>query len=374
MRRCAHVEYSNGFVVFDRYDKSHEVWVKATKAHQFQEFSRPHPSQLQASEEANSNAEDPRGRFVPHLVLRNPVRTRAYRFVFPELLVASEEEKTAHIWNVVEGRIVEAYSLAEGLGPAPDPDEDGNENDAAHGSINYVELSPNHVFVCFNTKLVVYQRASGSFGDSERNNLPSGPPCREAVPVFVLPHTFYSSEPRRLSVSHLADGARSGTAYPITSVQSPSSTLPNIVQPRACFSAVHVSPDGGNLVAATIDGILFFARNFSDRTDKRKVWGVDVRSPIYNLAFDGTRVAFSAVRTTYPRSESRGSTDRIIQENGVFVLQILSRPGAQNDVFPAKAIYNAYGFGPVGGDISCLQLTRTSLWQVFAYRFSETVP
>lgn len=373
MRRCAHVEYSNGFVVFDRYDKSHEVWVKATKAHQFQEFSRPHPSQIQiqASGEAISDAGDPRGRFVPHLVLINPVRTRAYRFVFPELLVASEEEKTAHIWNVVEGRIMEAYSLAEGLGPAPDPDEDGNGNDAAHGSINYVELSPNHIFVCFNTKLVVYQRASGSFGDSERNKLPSGPPWREAVPVFVLPHTFYSSEPSRLSVSHLTDSTISGTAYPIISIQSPSSTLPNIVQPRASFSAVHVSPDGGDLVAATFDGILFFARNFADRPDKREVWGVYVLSPIYNLAFDGTRVAFSTVHTP---EVSRESTDHLIQENGVFVLQILSRPGAQNDEFPAKAIYTAYGFGPVGGDISCLQLTRTSLWQVFAYRFSEIVP
>ena len=279
MRPSAHVEYSNGFAVFDRSDNSHEVWVKAVKADQFQEFSHPHPSQVQASQQAISNAEDSRGRFVPHLVLENPVRTRAYRFVFPELLVASEAETTAHIWNVVEGKIIEAYSL----------DEYGNGDE---DSIHYVELSTRHIFVCFGTKLVVYQRAS--FSSLERDKLASGPPWKAAAAVFVLPRAFTSSQPIRFSVAPLPQTSDTGEALRITPVWSAPSLSPHFDE-RACFSAVHVSPDGRNLVAVTLEGLLFFARDFADRPDKRQVSAVEVNASIYNLAFDGTRVAFSAV-------------------------------------------------------------------------------
>lgn len=304
------MEYSNGFAVFDRYDNSHEVWVKASKAGQFQEFGHPHLSQIRASEQATMNAEDPRGRFVPHLVLENPVLTRAYRLVFPELLVASEAETTAHIWNIVEGRIVEAYSLAQGLGPTPDLDEGENGDDATHSSISYVELSPSHIFVCFSTKLVVYRRASNPFSEFERNKFTSGPPWKEAAPVLVLPHAFYSTEPGRRSVSPLQVGVYAGKASPITPIQLPLSTV-RMFQPTAPFSAVHVSPDGADLVAVTLAGTLFFAKDFADRSPGgRKIWTVDVKMSIRNLAFDGARVAFSTVHRA--SNDSRQLTDHCI--------------------------------------------------------------
>lgn len=191
IRPYAHLEYSNGFAVFDNGGNSHEVWVKTTQAAQFSSQSSPTDRQLIAAHSDPANGT--RGRYTPHRRLQNPVPTRAYRFIFPELLVASQSSTTAHIWNVVTGKIIEGYSLAQGLGSVrTDEPRDDPDDDEAYNAINYVELSTTHIFVCFGQKLVVYQRRSTSQPD-EQLDVPQKPPWREAVAVFELPESAAST-------------------------------------------------------------------------------------------------------------------------------------------------------------------------------------
>ena len=69
---------------------------------------------------------------------------------------------------------------------------------------------------------------------------------------------------------------------------------------------------------------------------------------------------------------SRRPTDYCTQENGVFVFQLAPLPETQGHAFPTKAIYMAERFlSPV--EVTCLQLTRTSLWQVFYSTFPSDV-
>jgi len=132
-RMYAHLEYSNGFLIFDRSSGHREVWRLCGSGSlvaidpipcnetpsEFDISARPDAFMLEDSESALQRALmlyagphepdfRPRGCFEPYAVLRSPEETRAYRFVYPALLTAAHEK--VYIWDVPSARIVETVS------------------------------------------------------------------------------------------------------------------------------------------------------------------------------------------------------------------------------------------------------------------------
>lgn len=151
MRRYAHCEYENGFLVFDRIAATKEVWRLSAL---YDESEAPHRSppndaQLSASAAAASAyaATSPRGHFRPWALLETAEFGRAFRFVYPTLLVSGVRK--AYLWNVVSATLEGEVDNVQGGGAGAD------------GDINYVELSRAHVFVCSTSALRIFSRAEG---------------------------------------------------------------------------------------------------------------------------------------------------------------------------------------------------------------------
>lgn len=129
-RMYAHLEYSNGFLIFDRSSGDREVWrlcdseifhpvPYSEPPPEFDPTARPEGFMLEDSERALGIALEhypgvpdidfkPRGCFEPYAVLHSPEETRAYRFVYPTLLTAARER--VYMWDVPSARIVEIFS------------------------------------------------------------------------------------------------------------------------------------------------------------------------------------------------------------------------------------------------------------------------
>lgn len=103
----AHLEYDEGYVIFDRGDGHKEVWRRT----EIREPSRlvtsfPDRRQLQMSSKLEAMPSlSPRAQFSPYALIIKPEYIRAYRFVYPNLLVASLER--AYIWDVRTGQLVQ---------------------------------------------------------------------------------------------------------------------------------------------------------------------------------------------------------------------------------------------------------------------------
>lgn len=123
-------------------------------------LSPPDQSQLEAHAKAISdfpvdpNTRRPVGQFAPWAVLSMPDLTRAYRFVFPILLVAGWN--SAYMWDVRTGILVQKIESLQllGLNSVIIPNK-------FLGALRYVELSDRHVFVCGTEALSVFSRSTG---------------------------------------------------------------------------------------------------------------------------------------------------------------------------------------------------------------------
>lgn len=131
-RMYAHLEYSNGFLIFDRSTGHREVWRLSNLSHElthpvpcnevppdFDIKAQPDEIMQEDSQRALQKALRhyheslgpdfrPRGCFEPYAVLRTSEDTRAYRFVYPTLMTAAYEK--VYMWDVPSARIVEVIS------------------------------------------------------------------------------------------------------------------------------------------------------------------------------------------------------------------------------------------------------------------------
>lgn len=90
-----------------------------------------------------------KGSFKPWAVLTAPELTRAYRFVYPNLLVAGSEK--AYVWDVLTCDMALVV-----------PDIQAVVDGENLGRINYVELSPLHVLICGTRQLRLFDRTTGA--------------------------------------------------------------------------------------------------------------------------------------------------------------------------------------------------------------------
>ena len=159
VRSYAHCEYSSGFLIFDRLGAAKEVWRLATlwpaseSTSSLPRVFRPTDSQLEASAAAarayapcSPDDTPPKGHFRPWALIETAEFGRAYRFVYPCLLVCGL--RRAYVWNVVTASLERELDNVQGA--------------AGGGDINYVELSAQHVFVCSTSALRIFDRATGN--------------------------------------------------------------------------------------------------------------------------------------------------------------------------------------------------------------------
>ncbi|KAI0629050.1 hypothetical protein C8Q77DRAFT_1015195, partial [Trametes polyzona] len=217
VRRYAHCEYENGFLIFDRVGISKEVWRLEALYDTAEEPSLCRPDEAQeeawqlASRQHASTA--PHGHFRPWALIETPEFGRAYRFVYPDLLVSGLRK--AYVWDVRTGqRVLEL---------------DNVQGDLPVGDINYVELSATHIFICSSSALRVFSRANGAM-------------------VLEIPSYQLTYSDTRLAIRIEPAIARHGLAPPN--------------EPLTASFPVHVSRDGADIVAQLSDSRVLVIRDF----------------------------------------------------------------------------------------------------------------
>lgn len=151
MRAWAHVEYGHGFLIFDRFGEYKEVWRLATHMGTEACTSACAPDVLQLGHsvfaEQRNPSSDLRGHFKPWALLRSPEWGRAFRFVYPTLLVGSFSK--AYLFDVESGLLVQTVENTQQVDGVP------------LGEIHYVEVSALHVFICGSVELRAFNRKDG---------------------------------------------------------------------------------------------------------------------------------------------------------------------------------------------------------------------
>lgn len=138
-------------MVFDRMNGSKEVWRLASEYDTSPPptSALPDDRQLDAYAQSASFYHSSRALFRPWLLLQMPIHTRAYRFVYPSLLVSGTDQ--AFIFDVLTGAQVQL------IGDLQDVNAHGDALD----DINYVDVNVRHVFVCCESVLKVFSRDTG---------------------------------------------------------------------------------------------------------------------------------------------------------------------------------------------------------------------
>ncbi|KAG8942326.1 hypothetical protein FRC03_003300, partial [Tulasnella sp. 419] len=163
----AHVEYSNGFIVYTTRGNCMEVWRRSRDAYDPEKYLPCQPTDQQLAvatlhpPTSRPGVDSPnlgqRGVYVPFAVLQVPEVARASRVVYPNLVVASSRGRKAFIWDIPNSRLIETIDIK------PHPlyplsEEASQPTDDFGATIHYVELSQDHLFICWDKAMVAYQR------------------------------------------------------------------------------------------------------------------------------------------------------------------------------------------------------------------------
>ncbi|KAH9889520.1 hypothetical protein C8Q73DRAFT_793718 [Cubamyces lactineus] len=355
VRRYAHCEYENGFLIFDRIGVSKEVWRLEALYNEDEDpvTSFPDESQFEAWQAASQQwpSTSQRGHFRPWALIDTPEFGRAYRFVYPNLLVSGLRK--AYLWDVRSGELVLEVENVQ-----------GNTTDT--GDINYVELSATHVFICSSSALRVFSRQNKSL-------------------VLEIPSYQLAYGDIRLAVDRGPAAARHGLASPSEVVKipiEPIDTTALYTASYAEFSAVHVSRDGKDLFAQLSDSRVVAIRDFmrvarGEVTLKKATLeigktvppqGMDEHFSIY-LAFEHGRTAVITTSGIYPMTldpTHHGLLDRerAARENVNQIPREAIDAGLSFPDIIITALPYYYDRRQLG-KVSCVQMTETKMFFVW---------
>lgn len=155
--RFAHCEYDNGFIIFNNANDGKEVWRRSSDCigDQRPAESRPRILQEQAAEEAFRihPSTTRRGHFEPWAYLEMPEETRAFRVVYPTLLVSGWNR--AFLWDLPTASLRATVHDTQM--------HTGNGFHDVLGHITYVEVNDQYVIICGHLQLRVFSnRDQGS--------------------------------------------------------------------------------------------------------------------------------------------------------------------------------------------------------------------
>ncbi|KAG8716895.1 hypothetical protein FRC08_008599, partial [Ceratobasidium sp. 394] len=236
----AHVEMSNGFVVFTCEESTKlEVWRWAQDQATDPAPAQPEPHQTNMYRNAMGAAgfqlgSGPhRGELVPMGILRQPADARATRLVYPTLCVGARAGDRLWFWDIrtrcltqtiiIEPSTFEAFAML------------------------YVDVNETHAFVATHT-VSVYSRSTGQcvfqFRDLQLERLThcsSYPTLQQRSSSVFLEYAFESYR----------EPYRSSNIFTI---------------PSDIVMAVHVSPTGDDFVAITFRGFIFHVEGLKEAT------------------------------------------------------------------------------------------------------------
>ncbi|KAH9004529.1 hypothetical protein EDB86DRAFT_2825674 [Lactarius hatsudake] len=217
----AHCEYDNGYLVFDRDDRSKEVWRLVsgfTTDDEVAAYAPPEAVQIAVSAHAASlnHQYAPRGHFRPWGLLRFHEPARGYRLAYPTLICASRER--AFLYDVHTGSLVQTIAIR-------------------FWSLSNLDVNERHAFVCESDAMHVFSRESGN-------------------EVLCIPVDASVQCSRRVEDPFLISGD-----WLIT----PLSVHPEVDESRDLSEnaiAAHVSRDGRDLVVLSVKRRVMFIRDF----------------------------------------------------------------------------------------------------------------
>uniref|UniRef100_D8PV87 F-box domain-containing protein n=1 Tax=Schizophyllum commune (strain H4-8 / FGSC 9210) TaxID=578458 RepID=D8PV87_SCHCM len=340
VRGWAHVEYADGFIIFDRRDGHKEIWRRASDAQdstdRVVEESAPDERQLVASKNAAEQyrSTSNRGHFVAWALISPGGITTAFRAVYPVLLTASDHQ--AFVFDVRTG--ARLHKLTNPQAPT-DPDM---------GHLNYVEISDRHVFTCDSNVLRVYARADGRcvfeiFSNKEYYGqwlfAISRTPPQEQVEGALVVHPVHAFE-------------RHAPEYFASPICDPDNR------------AAHVSKCGRHLVGALSTARIVVVYNF-----ERALRG---EAQLFDLAFE-VQLGSGRTNTKYLAFED----DRICVATGrgIFVVHVLEPP-TDSTTRPRIIVTRVPWFNDPHrlNAISCLQMSDTGIWFNWQSRPEEDSP
>jgi len=318
------LEYSHGFIVFNRGAMYLEVWQRETDREAPGLSPSPDAAQLKVWRRS-PDLSAARGRYRPFAVLPNPGGARTCRLAYPHLLAVSQAGTTAYIWHIPTVTLVQTLTLMIPW-------------DSARSIIYYVEVSDDHAFFCFSIGLVVYSRQTGAIVFQVPGYEPSNLFDRAAL---RLEKTL--SRPIR-TTSRL----KSHSLAPMVSKEATVRLL------SSGFIAVHVSPSGRDLVAVSHLGLLFYVPDFAEASNlEDRVHTMVLGSKARHMAYDGKRIVVCIETGVYCITLNSLSPTSVPLLPPVPAAHSFPSPSVQ------RVAFFAYG---VSDRVSCLQLTSTSLW------------
>jgi hypothetical protein len=144
VRPYAHCEYDAGFLIFDRWDNSKEVWRRASDfdLEPPPDTNPPDTFQRLSCEYARSHGSaSGKGHFKPWALLHMSSATSAYRFVYPTFFTAGSRE--AYVIDIPSATTIQTI------------------RDLTVNHVCYVEISARHVFICTEDVLRIFSREDG---------------------------------------------------------------------------------------------------------------------------------------------------------------------------------------------------------------------
>ncbi|EDR04773.1 uncharacterized protein LACBIDRAFT_303972 [Laccaria bicolor S238N-H82] len=322
VRAYAHCEYSNGYIIFDRFTSEKEIWRLSSIDSVSADSSSSLPDTIQT--QIPPDGSHP-GLFKPHALLQTPEPTRAYRFVYPTLLVAAFER--VYLYDVPSARLVQ---IIENIQPLT--------TNISLGTLNYVDLSARHVFLCGGHALRVFDRGTGR----AVLTLPSN--------KFVYGRWGYRLEtgPRNESamgsvlVEHEMEAIMCG----------PGTELNQYFDE---FVAVHVSPCGSHLVGLLSSSRLIIMPHFER--------AIHNQMDIFDLTLD-VQLGSPHAQSVYLAYEN----NRVAVVTGTALFIVHLPPFAPSSNFPATPppirVFRVFSFlNPERlGSASCLQMSDTGIY------------
>ena len=242
-----------------------------------------------------------RGAYLPFAILENPQPIKAFRFVYPYLLLGSPMMEQAFIWDVPHAKLLQTVDVP----PPPPPAYFQDEDDVQ--LFNYVELSNEFIFVCWTAGLRVYRWKVTGPGQTIGEVVFEYPPTERSDGIALL-YKVWGWDSRRVTNNRpLGETAR--VPYRTQDVRWTKA------EKIECMPlAVHISPDGKDLVVLVNETHLLYVPDFILAAHKQAL-GTPTKREIEQklfklpdsfmvvtdwdcsyLAFDGKRAVVSTVR------------------------------------------------------------------------------
>jgi hypothetical protein len=141
----AHIEYDQGFVIFDRGGDVKEVWrhsADCTERDLRSRRSKTDAAQRAAAARSMGAGFKQRGRFEPWALLSLPEATRMTRLIYPTLAFANGEH--VYLFDLPTASMQQILDIGE-----------------TSGFLLYIDHSPLYLFICLHNEIRVLDRLYG---------------------------------------------------------------------------------------------------------------------------------------------------------------------------------------------------------------------